>query len=622
MSATDFVFNMREYEFLLFEVLKMQDTLKDLEKFSDYGEEDYRAILSQALKISKETFAPLNGPGDREGAHFEDGKVTTPKGFKEAYQQFAEDGWIGATVSMDHDGQGLPATMNTAMMDMFTGSNCSLALYTLLSVGVIHVLEKFGNDWMKEVMIPKLLSGEWCGTMDLTEPGAGTDLAIIKSKAEAVDGQDYYHVNGTKIFITGGDQDMSENILHLVLAKTPDAPAGTKGITMFLVPKFLFDKDGNITGPNDMSCVGIEHKMGIKGSATAQLSYGENGKCQGWVVGELFQGMPIMFNMMNEARLEVGVQGVCLAAAAYQNALTYARERLQGPSVKDFKDPEAKRVAIVNHPDVKRMLWTMSSYVAGMRGLLADTGIYLDLAHNHPDAETARMYKGFAELLTPICKAYNTDRGFELCSTAIQVYGGYGYTQDYPVEQHTRDARIGLIYEGANGIQALDLLARKLPMGKGAVFMGYLGEMDKVIAQVREQKCFPNMADRMDAAKNKLTEAAMHLGALGMQGKLDESTLQATNLLEVFGDVVMAHELAKQALVAKPKIDEYIQKAGLAHDDLEGKQKLYEDNSEAGFYHTRMNNFRFFVNNILPRTLSKVQCILEGDRSALDGVLQ
>ncbi len=614
MSATDYVFDRRDQNFVLFEQLGIQDFSK-FEKFAEYDQDAFEAMLDQALQIAQESWFPVNKDGDIEGAQWNDKVVTTPKGFKKAWEDYAENGFIGASIDEELGGLGLPASMVTAIGDIFTASNCSMALYPMLGVGVSHVLEHVKDFKYRELAIGKIISGEWSGTMVLTEPGAGTDLATVKAKAEKVEGTDYYHISGEKIFITAGDQDLTENICHLVLAKTPGAPAGVKGISLFYVPKFEHDEEGNLGEANDVYCSRIEHKMGIHGSATCQLVFGENSKCKGWMVGKEFEGIRNMFIMMNNARLEVGLQGVSLMNAAYQNALSYAQERIQGPSVKEFKNPEAPRVAIYEHPDIRRELWTMKAFGESGRALLYLTAKYDDMARNVEDKDEARKYKGYVDLLIPICKAYCTDRGFEMTSKGMQVLGGYGYTNEYPLEQYCRDVRIGLTYEGANGIQAMDFLARKLGMGGGAVFMSYCGEIDKTIAKVNEIEALKDSAKVLSDAKEKVVGAVMTLGGWGAQGRLDEATFRAYDIMTAFGDLVMGQLLADQAAIASVKYNKILADNNV---DADGEAAFRAKSSEAGFYYRKINNFTFFAKNFVPRISSTVEAILSEDKSGLE----
>ncbi len=620
MSATDFTIDVRDLHFVLFEYLKAQE-LCQLDGYKDFSKDDFEMIVNEAAKFGKEKFATCNKEGDEVGCIFDNGTVTTPPNFKETFKAYAEAGWLASAGMPEYGGQGLPHVVNTALADIFTGANTALYLTTLLSIGVAHVLEKYGNDFMKDMIIPKLYDGTWGGSMVLTEPSAGSDVGAAKTRAEKVDGEDYYLISGTKIFITAGDHDFCDNIIHLVLARTPGAPAGTKGLSLFVTPKVRFDENGVLGEFNDVQCVGIEHKMGIHGSPTCQLSFGDSGNCRGWILGNEGDGIRVMFNMMNEARIEVGLQGCSLMNAAYQNALAYSKDRIQGSSIKDFKNPDAPRVAIIEHPDVRRQLLTIKAFAEGSRLLLHYTAFCTDMAHHAPEAADRDKYQGFLELLTPICKAYCTDRGVEMTSMAIQVFGGYGYTRDYPVEQYMRDVKIGCIYEGTNSIQAMDLIARKMPMKGGAVFMSYLAELDSVIANVREAETLKHLADGFSGAKDLLAQVAMTLGGWGMQKRLDLATSRATGFLDLMGDVVTAAELLKAALVANDVLTQRLSAAGIDGSDAAALHAHLVDSEESAFYHAKIMTAQFFVNTILPRVHGWAKGILSEDLSHMDVVI-
>lgn len=614
MSATDYTIDQRDFQFVLFEQLKVQD-LCNLPGYKEFSKEDFEMIINEAIKFAREVIGPTNHEGDQIGAKLVDGQVHLPPSFKSVFTAYCEAGWVAANGQPKFGGQGLPHSITCSLADIFTGANTSFFLNAMLAVGVAHVLEKYGAEWMQNLVIPKLYTGEWGGTMVLTEPSAGSDVGAAKTKAVKVEGTDYYHVSGTKIFITGGDHDLTENIVHLVLARTPGAPAGTKGLSLFIVPKYRFTEAGGVGESNDVACVGIEHKMGIKASATCQLAFGEKGDCRGYIVGQEMDGIKMMFNMMNEARIEVGLQGCSLTNAAYQNALAYARERVQGSSIREFKNPDAPKVTIIEHPDVRRQLLTIKAFGEGMRSLLHSVAFYNDLAHHAEAEEDRAKYNGFVELLTPICKAYCTDRGVDMTSMAIQVFGGYGYTQDYPAEQYMRDVKIGCIYEGTNSIQSLDLLARKLAMKKGMIFMSYTFELDRVKDLAAAHETIASLAPIFGAAKDRLVEVAMNLGGWGMQGRLELATARATMLLDLMGDVVMANELLKAAAVA----EEALKARGVALDDA-SLTAAAKESSEVAFYAGKLHNARFFCNVILPRTEGWAKGILSEDLSHMNMV--
>lgn len=619
MSATEFSYDERDLKFQLFEKLNVA-SLTAFPPYTDFSADDFDMIVGEAVKFAVEKVAPTNRPGDLEGTQLVDGQVHVPKCFLELQKSFGAAGWLAASGKPEFGGQGLPKVMVTALADIFTGANTSFILYGYLGVGVAHILEKYGTGWMQEIALPKLYDGTWSGTMLLTEPQAGSDVGMAKTRAQKVEGQEYYHLSGSKMFITGGDQDMTENIVHLTLARTPDAPAGIKGLSLFLVPKYRIDETGKILGRNDVTPIAIEHKLGIKGSSTTQLSLGEAGECRGWLVGKEQEGIKIMFNMMNEARIEVGIQGSSLTNAAYQSALAYARERIQGSAIENFKDPNAPRVAIIDHPEVRRQLLTIKAFGEGLRALLLYASYCEDMAESAATPEERELYHGFLELLTPVCKAYSTDRGVEMTSLAIQVLGGYGYTQDYPIEQYLRDVKIGCLYEGTNSIQALDLLARKMPMKAGMVLFGFLSELDKIPAALKEQPELAELADIYSNAKNRVMEAAMTLGGWAMQKELAKATSRATFFLDLFGDVVVAGELLKGALVAQKALTARLAKSGVDGKDAKALAAHLADNPESAFYHGKIAVARFFTQWILPRTEGSLKCIVNPDVSHMEVV--
>jgi alkylation response protein AidB-like acyl-CoA dehydrogenase len=597
MSSTQFAVDLQDIKFTLFDVLDVDVKLAAIERFSDFDKETYEALLDEAARIATEVLAPINGPGDRQGCRLDgDGNVTTPDGYKAAWEIFAEGGWVGMTASPEVGGVGLPQGVGIACTEMFSGSATAFAMYGGLTAGAARVVHQFGPEGWAIPVATKMFTGEWGGTMCLTEAGAGTEVGDNRTKATPTGNPGEYLLEGEKIFISGGDQDLTENIVHLVLARTPDAPAGSKGISIFLVPKYVFDDDMNIGERNDARVVGIEHKMGINGSATCVLALGTNGPCKGWLMGEEGQGLPIMFKMMNEARVGVGVQGESVAAAATMYATAYAKERVQGTSIDNFKDADAPRVSIVEHPDVRRMLMQMKVLTETMRSLTYRIALYSDLAESDEVDEAERQrYQNRADLLVPIVKAHCTDLGFDVCVTGVQVLGGYGYVGEYPLEQLVRDAKIMSIYEGTNGIQAMDLLGRKMRMRGGMLFMEWLQDSQKLVADCAAD--FPDETAAIGKAIGHVGATAMHLGGLGAKGQLANAMLQATPFQSMMGHVVLALEALDQARIAKARID--------AGDDTD-------------FLYGKLLNLRFFVNNLLPSAVALGKAIQTGDDSCMD----
>ncbi len=449
---------LQDMQFILHEVQGAESLFSSMQGTEEISRELMDAVLESAAKISEEVLAPINRNGDEEGCRLVDGKIYTPKGFKEAYKEFAQGGWVGLSGDVDFGGQGMPKVLAVLFEEMVMAANSSFALYPILSAGASLALARHASEAMKQEYLPKLYSGEWSGTMCLTEPHAGTDLGIIKTRAVAqADGS--YQVTGTKIFITGGDHDLSENIIHLVLAKLPDAPDGPKGISLFAVPRQLSNEAGQPVIDNQVSCGAIEHKMGIKGSATCVMNFDG---AQGFIVGEPNKGLQYMFTMMNYERLSIGLQGLGLANNSYQVASQYARERVQGRAASGAQNPDAVADPIIVHPDVRRMLLSVRADVEAGRALAVYAASQLDMAHFHADEEVRARAAKLVAFLTPVAKAAFSDKGFEGCVLAQQVLGGHGYVREWGLEQNVRDARIAQIYEGANGIQALDLAGRKM----------------------------------------------------------------------------------------------------------------------------------------------------------------
>ena len=469
---SDYNAPVQDMQFILEHLCGMEE-LREFPAFTETTEDLVEAILAESARFTREVVAPLNQSGDQQGSSLSDGAVTTPDGFKEAYRAFVEGGWNGTPFEAEHGGMGLPWTITTALQEMWQSSNLSWSLCPLLTIGAIESLIAHGTDELKATFLPRLVSGEWTGTMNLTEPQAGTDLSLLKSRAEREG--DHYRITGTKIFITYGEQDFTDNIIHLVLARLPDAPAGVKGISLFLVPKFLVNEDGSLGERNDAYAIGLEHKLGIHASPTCVMSYGESSDgAIGYLIGDEHDGLRCMFTMMNNARLNVGLQGVAVAERAYQHAVAYARERVQSAPVDGGKDS----VTIIHHPDVRRMLMSMRAQTEAMRALAYYTNAALDRSRHHEDSETRGYNSRRTDLLTPVVKAWCTDLGVDIASTGVQMHGGMGFIEETGAAQYFRDSRIAPIYEGTNGIQAIDLLGRKLLRDGGAAMDELLAELD------------------------------------------------------------------------------------------------------------------------------------------------
>jgi len=488
--ANNYTVNEKDVRFVLYEQLRIEDLCR-MEPFTGFSREDFDLVLNESLKLAKNVLAPLHELSDREGLNFDKGKVTVPKEFHAAYQKFCDGGWIAVSRSQEYGGGGMPTVLRMMTLEFFEGSCVAFAIYPGLAHGVGHLVESFGDEEMKALYTERLYRGAWGGTMALTEPQAGSALADIKTTAKPVQGRTY-KIKGQKQFISCAEHDLTPNIIHMALARIEGAPAGVRGISLFLVPKFRVNPDGSMENPNDVTCIAIEKKMGLHGSPTCQLAFGENDNCLGLLVGEPNQGLVYMFQMMNEARISVGIQALGQAAAAYEQAKAYCKERIQGTDLIARKGPN---VPIIRHPDVRRMLLSMKSMVEGLRSLIYLSGYYYDLARIHPDPAQRERYENLLEILTPICKAYASDQGFRVNETALQCLGGYGYTRDYPIEQFLRDAKITSLYEGTNGIQALDLLGRKVMMKEGAAWKALVKEIENLLDQGRRH---PSLASEME----------------------------------------------------------------------------------------------------------------------------
>ena len=612
MSATDFVAERRDLRFVLFEQLKVQDSTDP--RYADYDREVYEMVLEEAAKLAEGTIAPLNGPGDRQGCRYEDGGVRTPDGYKKAYDLFCQGGWASTAVPPEFGGQGLPMTVSMAILETFTGACCAFMMYPGLTSAAGNLLREMGEGWMKEAILPHLVAGDWAGTMCLTEPQAGSAVGDVATIATRDGGS--YRLVGSKIFVSGGEQDLTENIIHIMLARTPDAPAGIKGLSLFMVPKVIVAEDGSLGELNDIHCAGIEHKMGINGSATCTLSIGDNGGARGWIIGEEGEGILRMFHMMNEARIGVGVQGLAVAAAATKNAFSYARERVQGTDVKQMSDVDARRVPIIEHADVRRMLLYCRSVVHGMRAMAFGVAglVAQSEAGDGPEAKTA---KNIVDVLVPIVKSWNTDQCFEVARLAVQVYGGYGYIGEYPVEQHVRDSKIFSIYEGTNGIQALDLVGRKMTMKGGQAFMATMNYLNTSIEALADRPELAAEKAGLEAGRDRLGKAAMHLMQQGMTGEQDLPISHACDVLNLFGDVVIGVFLGQQAAIAAPKLSELAAAAGTTPNDA----AWLAGDDEARFYAGKLDNLRFYVHQVLPRTAGLLRTITATDRTVMDAVL-
>ncbi|MDJ0816197.1 MAG: acyl-CoA dehydrogenase [Desulfobacterales bacterium] len=588
----------RDVDFVLHEQLGVAELSKH-EIFAEFNKKTVDLIVSEARNLSIKEILPTQVEGDREGTKFENGKVTVPPSFHRAWDLFKEGEWLAMIEDPEWGGQGMPRTVALAASDYMNGANFAFMMYPGLTHGAGKLIESFGTDQQKALFLKKLYTGQWTGTMLLTEPEAGSDVGALTTSAKKnEDGT--YSITGNKIFISSGEHDLAENIIHPVLARIDGAPEGTNGISLFIVPKYWVNEDGSPGELNDVVCTGVEEKMGIHGNATCSMSLGSKGNCRGLLLGEENKGMRSMFLMMNEARLLVGIQGFACASAAYMHALKYARERVQGRHLLNMMDKSAPGVPIIQHPDVRRMLLTMKAYVEGMRSLLYYVGLCDDRIQIAVSDDEKAKYQGIVDLLIPIAKGYVSDRAFDVCNLGVQIYGGYGYIKEYPMEQLLRDCRITPIYEGTNGIQAMDLLGRKLGLNQGRPIMDLMGEIQGVIASAKANARLEDCAGKLEAALNKLGEVALHLGKTAMSPQVMAAFAHAYPFLEVSGDVVMAWLLLWRATISAEKLDN-------------GARK-----KDAAFYEGQLKSAEFFANCILPVTLGKMNAILTTSSEAVD----
>jgi len=608
-----YIDDIRDVRFNLLEWLDLDAVLKS-EHYQEVDREQLGMVLDEALKVAKGSVAACNETGDRVGAQWENGKVQLPEGFAEAFEDLASGGWISATMSPEFGGMGLPESVGTGISEFLMGANTALGLKALLTRGAANLIETFGSDELKSTFCERMYSGEWTGTMCLTEAGAGSDLGALNTKAVRQDDGSYL-ITGEKIFITSGDHELTPNIIHAVLARTPGAPAGPKGISLFVVPKVRVNPDGSLGQANDVACAGIEHKLGIHGSPTCSLVFGTNNGSQGFLLGEENQGLAHMFQMMNAARWEVGVQGLSNASAAHQAALAYARERLQGRGPSQGKT--SGQSLIIEHPDVRRSLLLQSAYVQAMRALVTYTAWCMDMAHISEGEERDR-WQGLVELFTPISKAWCSDWGFRVTEWALQIYGGYGYTMDYPAEQYLRDCKIASIYEGTNGIQALDLVGRKFRMQDGRPVKALLKLAGDAAQSLVEDPT-------LGASARQLAEAVKAVGAVLTQIPARENAglltlLNAVPILDMLGHVVGGYLLLQQAGVAKQKALALLGERGVDPTDQKAVRAHLAGSKEAAFYQNKVQAAIHFAHRGLPLVAAQAVALLAGETAPMEAV--
>jgi alkylation response protein AidB-like acyl-CoA dehydrogenase len=584
--------------FLLNDVFHIE-RLDNLPGFADASPDLVEAILAESGKFCANVLFPLNKIGDEEGCvHAADGSVATPAGFKEAYRQLVEGGWIGLSCPAEYGGQGLPATLTTAVNEFLASSNLAFSMYPGLVQGAVAAILAHGTDAQRRTFLPHLVSGEWAGTMNLTEPHCGTDLGLLRTKAVKQD-DGSYKISGTKIFISGGEQDLTSNIIHLVLARIEGAPAGTKGISLFIVPKVMVNADGSLGQRNGVSCGSIEHKMGIRGSATCVMNYDN---ATGYLIGEEHRGLAAMFVMMNEARLGVGLQGLALSEVAYQNAAAYAKERLQGRALTGPKFPDKPADPIIVHPDVRRTLLTIRAFNEAARAFVLWTSLFGDIAHRSGDAQERQHADDMMGLLTPVLKGVLTDIGFANAVAAQQIFGGHGYITETGAEQFVRDARIPMIYEGANGIQALDLVGRKLPKDGGRALQAFFAEVQGFLNAHKDDAGLKPYLAPVSVALGHLQQATMWLMQNAL-AKPDNAGAAATDYMHLFGLVALGYMWLRIVKAANEKLA-----AGAGDRDQAFKDKLIVG--------------KFFVERMLPETAAHLARIEAGAASVMEMAIE
>jgi alkylation response protein AidB-like acyl-CoA dehydrogenase len=594
--------DLREIQFLLFEQFGIGDILGQ-EPFQEWGPDEVKMVIDECYRFATDVIGPTNAVGDREGCRIENGSVVAPRAFESAWKRLYEAGWRQLSVSSEFGGQGSPITLQVVAEELFSGANPAFMMYPGLTHGAAELIAHFGTDEQKERYARPMFDGRFGGTMCLTEPHAGSDVGASLSSAQKLD-DGTYKITGQKIYISAGDHQLAGNIVHLVLARIQGAEPGTKGLSLFIVPKFLLNEDGSPGKRNDVLVAGIEHKMGLHGNATCQLSFGENDDCIGYLVGGVeHQGMRQMFLMMNYARIGVGVQGLGVAAGAYMNALDYAKDRKQGPSAKDWKDPTAPRVPIIEHADVRRMLLDMKAKTEGIRALILKLTMHQDRATAlaGKDDDGAAYHNGQVELLTPLVKAYSSEQTFRIAETAIQVHGGAGYIGDYPVEQACRDSKVFTIYEGTTHIQALDLVGRKLGQAGGKHAQEFFADVGKFVAAHREHPALGPAVQQLGKVQEAVGGAAFQLLGWFKGGQMARVPLNANRFLEMMSEVAVGWLLLEGAVIALDKQKD----AAPSHPDY-------------AFYEGKKHAANYYAHNVLPDVIAKSKMMQSGDTSALD----
>ena len=599
----------KDVRFALFDVLKVQD-LSKTEKFAAFPQDVMEMILSEVQKFAENVLFPLNLQGDKEGVKFKDGRVYSVPGTKEAYKAYAEAGWLTARENEELGGQGMPHSLNIVAEEMFLAANFSFTTTPHVTHDGAKLIELYGTEDQKRIYMQKMYGGEWIGTMVLTEPGAGSDLGGIQSKAVRRD-DGTYSISGSKIFITNGETDVTENIVHLILARIEGDLPGTRGLSIFIVPKIRAKPDGSLSSErNDVTCTRIEEKIGLHASPTCQMNFGENNNCIGYLLGKEREGINIMFRLINPSRLGVGAWGTGTASIAYRHALRYAKDRIQGTHINDPK----KKIPIIQHPDIRRILMTMKSHVEGMRCFQYYLAYAMDRAHIAAEKEERDKLNRLVDLLMPVLKGYCSEKGFEIANQAIQVYGGYGLSKEYPVEQLMRDVRTGCIVEGTTAVQGMDLAFRKVAMEKGKVFADFLAGMDEIVAQMVEDEGWKEYLDQFRETKTSLAEVPGLFGEHLGKGNKSFPYLKANLFLEAFGDLLVAWFLLQSAFVAQEKLAALYKEKGAT--DVQSREAIIDTNADAAFFSGKVLSAKHFIGTILPVTMGKIASIKWNDISA------
>jgi hypothetical protein len=606
--------NTRDQKFALYEQIGIE-RLFSFEKYQEFSRDLIDMMLTEAEKFAVEEILPTFEAGDKhDPAVFKDGKVFAPKCYHGPYKKYVEGGWLCPMAPPEVGGQGIPMTVYTACSELFGAANYAFCMYPGLTLGAAAMIASYGSPEQVQKYALKMFAGEWSGTMCLTEPGAGSDVGALKTTARRLpDGR--FSISGTKCFISSGDHDLTKQIVHPVLARIEGDPLGTAGISIFIVPKYRVNDDGSLGELNDVITGNIEHKMGIKGSATATLNFGENGNCIGELMGDERAGMKIMFMMMNEARLSTGMQGLDLASVSFEHAVQYAKDRIQFRRIEDMGNNAVPGVAIINHPDIRRSLLWMKSHVEGMRAMNYFIAYCIDMEHVATDGEEKAKMRGFVELLTPISKAYCSDKAVEICSLGIDIFGGYGYCSEYPMEQYLRDVKIAAIYEGTNYIQSLDLVGRKLGQNKGRNLMNLFGEISAAVEQMKKREDLKPYAEQLEHALGAVGDLTMNFAKWGKSMDYVIPVMNARPFLMIMGDLVVGWRLLDAARIAQEKLDALCKQSGT---DAAQVAALAKENAEVAFYQGKVASWKYFASNITPTIEGRCKCIKLADKSPVE----